>query len=92
MKKKIGEKEALKEINVALKSSRKDNKIRITTMIDGDVLDSLKMKAEEDGVKYQTLLNNILRDVLVEKKKDPIKVILARLSKLEKVVMEKETA
>ncbi len=92
MKKKIGEKQALKEIHEALKSSGKDNKIRITTMVDGDVLESLKLKAEAEGVKYQTLLNNILRDVLVEKKNDPIKLIMARLSKLEKVIMEKETA
>ena len=91
MKKKIGEKQALKEINEALEASRKDNKIRITTMIDGDVLDSLKKKAESEGLKYQTLLNNILRDTLVEKKNDPIKLILARLSKLEKMVLEKET-
>lgn len=91
MKKKIGEKQALKEIYEAMKSSRKDNKIRITTMVDSDVLDSLKLRAEAEGVKYQTLLNNILRDVLVEKKNDPIKLIMARLRKLEKVVMEKET-
>jgi uncharacterized protein (DUF4415 family) len=92
MAKKIGEAQALKEINEALKAPRKDHKIRITTMIDGDVLDNLKKKAEDEGVKYQTLLNNILRDTLVLNKKDPIKVILARLNKLEKLVLEKETA
>ncbi len=92
MAKKIGEAQALKEINEALKASRKDHKVRITTMIDGDVLDGLKKKAEDEGVKYQTLLNNILRDTLVLNKKDPIKVILARLNKLEKLVLEKETA
>ena len=42
MKKKIGEKKALQKIDRAIKAPRKEQKIRITTMIDGDVLDELK--------------------------------------------------
>ena len=36
-------------------------KIRISTMIDEDVLLQLKKIAKEKGTKYQTLLNNVLR-------------------------------
>ena len=91
MKKKIGEAQALKEIKEALDTPRKEHKIRITTMIDGDILDILKTKAESEGVKYQSLLNNLVRDSLIEKKKDPLKVIISRLNKLEKLVLDKGT-
>lgn len=36
-------------------------KIRISTMIDEDVLIQLKSIAKQKGTKYQTLLNNVLR-------------------------------
>jgi predicted DNA binding CopG/RHH family protein len=36
-------------------------KIRISTMIDEDVLIQLKSIAKQKGTKYQTLLNGILR-------------------------------
>lgn len=37
-----------------------NSKIRITTMIDMPVYDSLKKQAAKSGKKYQTLLNEIL--------------------------------
>lgn len=36
-------------------------KVRVTTMLDEDALQGLKDAAEEKGVKYQTLLNKIVR-------------------------------
>jgi len=36
-------------------------KERITTMVDQDALDAFKKIAEEKGVKYQTLLNQVIR-------------------------------
>jgi len=36
-------------------------KVRITTFVDQDILDKLKEIAEEKKVKYQTLLNSVLR-------------------------------
>ena len=65
MKKKIGEKKALEKIDKALKSSRKEQKIRITTMVDGDILDELKRQARERGIGYQTLINKYLRSVVL---------------------------
>lgn len=66
MKKKIGEKKALEKIGKALKAPRKEQKIRITTMIDGDVLDELKGQAKERGIGYQTLINSYLRSLVLE--------------------------
>lgn len=46
----------------------KNHKLRITTWIDGDIYDELKKRAlagEADG-KYQTLMNDLLREVLFE--------------------------
>jgi predicted DNA binding CopG/RHH family protein len=44
-------------------------KIRITTMIDEEVLKSLKKIAKSRGLKYQTLLNQILRAFVEQKRK-----------------------
>lgn len=37
-------------------------KERITTMVDQDALEAFKKIAEEKGVKYQTLLNQVIRN------------------------------
>lgn len=39
-------------------------KERITTFIDGDVLNWLKAEAKDQGTKYQTHLNSILRKLM----------------------------
>ena len=36
-------------------------KVRISTFVDGDVLKKLKVHAQKTGLKYQTLLNSVLR-------------------------------
>ena len=43
-------------------------KVRVTTMIDEDVLTQLKKIAKLRGLKYQTLLNQILRAFVEQKK------------------------
>ncbi len=42
-------------------------KVRITTMIDMNVLEGLKDHAKKRGLKYQTLINNILREFVDDK-------------------------
>lgn len=42
-------------------------KVRITTMVDMDVLTGLKEHAEKRNMKYQTLVNQILREFVDDK-------------------------
>lgn len=43
------------------------SKIRITTMLDTDILEELKRRAAQDGDgRYQTYLNHLLRQVLFD--------------------------
>ena len=44
-------------------------KVRVTTMVDEDVLDALKKIANSKGQKYQSILNQVLR-AFVERKKE----------------------
>ncbi len=60
---------------------RKNIKHRVTAFVDLDVLDALKARAEQQGTKYQTLMNQILRDTLLggtvdQKVKDMIRNIV----------------
>ena len=59
-------------------------KVRITTYIDKDVLDSLQTRAKKEKSKYQTLLNKILRDFLMNDQNG----IEQRLSRLEKAMFK----
>ena len=45
----------------------RNTKIRITTFIDGDIVNSLKDLAKSKGIKYQTALNSILRSYFENK-------------------------
>ena len=62
----------------------KNHKVRITSFIDGDILVELKARAEQQGTRYQTLLNQLLRQAL----KDSASVA-ERLKKLEEAVFRK---
>jgi hypothetical protein len=44
-------------------------KVRVTTMLDEDVLKALRKIASSKGQKYQTILNQVLR-AFVERKKE----------------------
>jgi len=57
-------------------------KVRITTYLDSDILSHLKTLAKESGGKYQTTLNQILRDYFSGSENG----LLNRLTKLEKAV------
>jgi len=61
------------------------SKVRITTMIDKDLLDWLKREAEGQKSKYQTLLNNVLRQAKGTNP-DRLSELETRLSKLEKKI------
>lgn len=67
MDKKI-ERQILKDLDDLENLERKDVKVRITTMVDADVLDSLKADAKSKGIGYQTLLNMKLRELYKGKK------------------------
>lgn len=67
------EDEFIKDAEAALQADRSETKIRITTMIDGDVKDALIARAKEEGHgKYQATLNSILRKELLEERAIPV--------------------
>jgi len=58
-----------------------NTKIRITTMISGDVLDWLRTEAKAKGIGYQTLLDMKLRELMMSP--GDSSTLSGRLSKLE---------
>ena len=62
----------------------KNHKVRITSFIDGDILVELKARAEQQGTKYQTLLNQLLRQALRDSAS-----MAERLKRLEEAVFRK---
>ncbi len=61
------------------------SKVRITTMIDKDLLDWLKREARGQDSKYQTLLNKVLRQAKGSNP-DRLSELEKRLAKLEKKI------
>ena len=61
------------------------SKVRITTMIDKDLLDWLKREAKKRDGKYQTLLNHVLREAKGTNP-DRLSDIEARLQEIEKKI------
>lgn len=59
----------------------KARKIKITINIDEDVLESVRGRADESGIPYQSLLNRLLRDAV-----NKASVNDSRLEKLEREV------
>lgn len=64
-------------------SQRKTAKVRITTYLDADLLEELKKLSQQSGGKYQSLLNQLLRNTLQKEGG-----ILSRLQRLEKAVFK----
>lgn len=58
-------------------------KVRITTYLDEDILQELKNLSLQTGGKYQTLLNQLLRETLSHHSG-----VLSRLKRLEKAVFK----
>ena len=52
----------------AASGPRRHVKTKITINLDGDILEGLKDYADNEGVRYQTLINQILRDYLAGSK------------------------
>ena len=44
---------------------KKHTKVMITTRLDGEVLEAVKIEAASRGIKYQTLINQFLRERLI---------------------------
>jgi uncharacterized protein (DUF4415 family) len=68
--------------------NRHQAKVRITTYLDADLLSNLKTQAQESGGKYQTTLNQILRNYFTESQNNSV---FKRLAKLEKSVFRDKT-
>ena len=62
-------------------SMAKSKKIKITINFDADILDEVKKLAKDTGSPYQTLLNKIVRDSLIQKRTQE-----TRLDRLEKEI------
>ena len=58
-------------------------KTRITIMLDEDIIEFFRMRAEAQGTGYQTMINTALRSVVVQasarKKKDDEPLTVAKL-------------
>jgi predicted DNA binding CopG/RHH family protein len=79
----------LKDVKIDVKGTEKmrsrmakAKKIKITVNIDEDLLESLKLRSDETGVPYQSLLNRVLRSAMLEQKDDRT----LRLDRLEKEI------
>ncbi len=68
----------------------KGAKIRITMMVDYDLLKAYKSLAKEHGAKYQTLMNKTLRDGLEKKQREA--TLAKRVSRLEQRVFRGEAS
>lgn len=90
MKKKIPDPSKMKRITgpTMSKYELRGSKIRVTTYLDKDVLEALKELASKSGGKYQTVLNQMLRQIVF----DEATTIVDRLRKLEKAVFNKRAA
>lgn len=67
------------------KSDFSVSKVRITTMIDKDLLEWLKREAQKQNSKYQTLLNNVLRQAKGTNP-DRLSDLESRLEEIEKKI------
>ena len=90
MKKKIPDPNRMKKITgpKMSKYELRGTKVRVTTYLDKDVLDALKELANKSGGRYQTVLNQMLRQIIV----DEASTSMDRLQKLEKAVFNKRAA
>lgn len=79
----------IKDVKIDLKatdkmSSRmtKAKKIKITVNVDEDLLEALKLRSDETGIPYQSLLNRVLRSAILEQRDGET----SRLDRLEKEI------
>jgi hypothetical protein len=65
----------------------KSAKVRITMMVDADILEGFKMRAAQEHTKYQTLMNRTLRQGLSAPSGATVE---ARLTALEQIVRRRK--
>ncbi len=53
-------------------------KTRITIMLDDDVIEAFRARAESAGTGYQTLINTALREAIANAKEKPLTVATLR--------------
>ena len=53
-------------------------KTRITIMLDDDVIEGFRARAEKAGTGYQTLINAALRDAIAGRKDKPLTIATLR--------------
>lgn len=59
----------------------RSQKVKITINVDADTLSAVRELAEKGGMPYQTLLNRLLRETVIQKKSEE-----SRLARLEREV------
>jgi predicted DNA binding CopG/RHH family protein len=79
----------LKDVKIDVKGTEKmrsrmakAKKIKITVNVDEDLLETLKLRSDETGIPYQSLLNRVLRSAMQEQADGES----SRLDRLEKDV------
>jgi uncharacterized protein (DUF4415 family) len=80
------EKEAINAIKKAKNAPSRDIKVRVTTMLDGDILEALKEEAKIKSIGYQTLLNQKLRESIFGENGITLEGLAKKIADLEKKV------
>ena len=75
------------EVDLPSTWNSSETKVRITTFLDEDLLIKIKEEAKAQGKKYQSLLNERLREVFMGEES-----LETRLKKLEEEVFKKKMA
>lgn len=72
-----------------IRERMRNQKVKITINVDADTLSAVRVLADKGGMPYQTLLNRLLRETVIQKKSDE-----SRLARLEREVnrIKKELA
>ena len=66
---------------------KKDVKIRITTFLDEDLLEKIKFEAKKQNKKYQSYLNERLRELFMEEES-----LEPRLKRVESIVLKESVS
>ena len=74
--------------NFAIDKAVRENKNRITIMLDPDVIEHFKSEAERSHIGYQTLINKALRDTISAETADPIEKLLKDKKTLKRLKAE----
>lgn len=73
----------------AAEGARRHVKTKITINLDGDVLEEVKEHADSEGIGYQTLINQILRDYVVGSKPERLAAEVAERLLVDKLFLAK---